>query len=201
MVVNLPTSLDRFSIALFDLIDLTQPSMATVKPKVDAGDLTGAMIEYRAVLAARLAKLPKWTRYGYSLWQPANADELLNGDATTARYGDESVHYTVHIGKPGEINFFARHPEYPVDHAPLDAGGLRADAGSLLVVRDKDGRLTGVALDAKTFDDKPAGMVDFEFDLAAPGQPAKITAITMPTGFRWAGQGKQLVPEYVPPTP
>lgn len=98
---------------LFDLIDLTKPGLAKVREKADAGDLAGAMIEYRAILAARLAKLPKWTRYGYSLWQPANADELLNGDATTARYGDEKTHYTVHIGKPGEINFFARHPEYP----------------------------------------------------------------------------------------
>lgn len=98
---------------LFDLIDLTKPNMTALREKVAAGNLAAAMLEYRAILAARVAKLPKWTRFGYSLWQPANADDLLAGNATTARYGDTSIHYTAHIGKPGEINFFATTPEYP----------------------------------------------------------------------------------------
>ena len=98
---------------LFDLVDLSKPGMDAVRKKVEAGDLSAAMIEYRAILAARVAKLPRWTRFGYSLHQPATADELLAGDLTSARYGDMSVHYTAHIGKPGQIDFFTRIPEYP----------------------------------------------------------------------------------------
>lgn len=97
---------------LFSLVDLTRAYMAPVKQQVEAGDLTGAMRAYRSVLAERCAKLGRVGRFGYSLWQPADADALLNGDATTTRYGDASVHYTGHIGKPGAINWFAAHPEY-----------------------------------------------------------------------------------------
>lgn len=97
---------------LFGLVDLTKSYMVPVKQKVEAGDWTGAMLAYRAILAERCSKLGRVGRPAYSLWQPAIADELLKGDATTARYGDTSVHYTGHIGRPGEINWFASHPEY-----------------------------------------------------------------------------------------
>ncbi len=97
---------------LFSLVDLTRPGMEPVRQKVESGDFNAAMIEYRAVLANRVGKLPRNGRFGYSLWQPASADELLAGDATTIRYGDFNTKHTVHIGKPGEINFFAALPEY-----------------------------------------------------------------------------------------
>jgi hypothetical protein len=97
---------------LFSLIDLARPGLEAVRQKVEAGDLMAAMLEYRTALAARVAKQPRNGRFGYSLWQPASADELLEGNATTIRYGDFNTKHTVHIGKPGEINFFAALPEY-----------------------------------------------------------------------------------------
>jgi len=97
---------------LFSLMDLTRPGLEAVRQKVESGDGAAAMIEYRAALASRVSKLPRNGRFGYSLWQPATADELLAGDATTIRYGDFNTKHTVHIGKPGEINFFAALPEY-----------------------------------------------------------------------------------------
>lgn len=110
------TQADDASVALytklFTLIDLTRPSLEAVRKNVEAGDVTAAMLEYRTALAARVAKQPRNGRFGYSLWQPASADELLEGKATTIRYGDFSTKHTVHIGKPGNINFFAALPEY-----------------------------------------------------------------------------------------
>lgn len=97
---------------LFSLMDLTRPELATLREKVEAGKFTAAMLDYRAILVSRVAKQPRNGRFGYNLWQPANADELLEGKATTVQYGDTSIRHTVHIGKPGEINFFASLPEY-----------------------------------------------------------------------------------------
>ncbi len=93
-------------------MDLTKPGLEAVAKQVDAGQFTAAMIEYRSCLSDRVAKQPRNGRFGYSLWQPASADELLEGNATTIRYGDFNTKHTVHIGKPGDINFFAALPEY-----------------------------------------------------------------------------------------
>ncbi len=97
---------------LFQLMDLTRPGLEVVRKKIEAGDLSAAMLEYRTALAARVSKFPRNGRFGYSLWQPANADEMLEGKATTIRYGDFNTRHTVNIGKPGQINFFAALPEY-----------------------------------------------------------------------------------------
>jgi hypothetical protein len=92
-------------------------------------------------------------------------------------------------------------PGTGTDPADLNALGVTARACSLLVVRHADGRLSGVALDVVNFDDKPATQANFEFDMPGPGQPARLTTISSPTGFRWSGPPNSLIPEYAPPTP
>ena len=97
---------------LLDLLDPSRPDLAAVRSKAEAGDLPGAVREYRAYLAQRLAKLPRQARFSYWLHTPAVADRLLAGELVTARYGDTSVLYTVPIGKPGQIDFFRELPNY-----------------------------------------------------------------------------------------
>jgi hypothetical protein len=81
--------------------------------------------------------------------------------------------------------------------AALAAGGRRADATSLLVVRAADGGTTGVALDAATLDDRPIATGDFEFATSVGGETA-LVPVTIPTGFEWRGEGDALVPAYDP---
>lgn len=82
------------------------------------------------------------------------------------------------------------------EHAVLDALGVKADADSLLVIRNADGHLTGIALGARNFNGQPPAQADFEFDAPDLKQPAKFTPITAPTGFSWNGSGANLVPGY-----
>ena len=81
---------------------------------------------------------------------------------------------------------------------PCPYGDLwpETDASSLLTVRHPDGRLTGVVLGAITFNDSAASQPDVEFEISGTGQPARITPITSPKGFRWSGAGNRLAPEY-----
>lgn len=99
---------------LFDFIDLARPELADVRRLADADDAAAAVREFVAVLAKRCAALPPQRGYGWWLHAPANADELLAGRLTTARYGDQSVHSTATIGLPGSIDFFAAAPGYPL---------------------------------------------------------------------------------------
>ena len=57
-------------------------------------------------------KLPAPKSHSSWLHSPADADRLLEGELITARYGDDKVHYTVPIGKPGQITFFKELPDY-----------------------------------------------------------------------------------------
>ncbi|MCY3018041.1 MAG: heparinase II/III family protein [Planctomycetota bacterium] len=79
----------------------------------------------------------------------------------------------------------------------LDAGGVRADAASLLVVCSAAGQSAGVVLDARMFAGKVPEQPNFEFEIAGGEQPANTTPITVPTGFRWEGPPDRLVPKYV----
>lgn len=99
--------------ALLALLDLSRPGLAEVRHRFEAGDEAGALSALTLALAKRATALPKQRGYGYWLHGPANADALLEGRLTTARYGDTSVHYTADIGRPGSINFFKDAPDYP----------------------------------------------------------------------------------------
>lgn len=100
------------STLLMDLLDLSRPDLAQVRARAEAGDHPGALRQYRTFLAGRMVKLPAQKGHSYWLHSPADADRLLEGELITARYGNDKVHYTVPIGKPGQINFFKELPEY-----------------------------------------------------------------------------------------
>jgi hypothetical protein len=99
---------------LWTVIDLARPELAEVRGLVDKGDDRAALRAFVAVVAKRMASLPPQRGYGMWLHAPADADELLAGRLTTARYGDTSVHYTAEIGLPGHIDFFKAAPDYPL---------------------------------------------------------------------------------------
>lgn len=107
-----PTATSTLTARLLDLLDLNRPDLAAVRARAEAGDHTGVLHEYRSFLAERMARLP--TQKSHSLWlhSPADADRLLEGELISARYGNDDVHYTVPIGKPGQINFFKELPDY-----------------------------------------------------------------------------------------
>jgi hypothetical protein len=84
--------------------------------------------------------------------------------------------------------------------APFEALGVKADAASLVVCRTPDGESTGVALDATTFNGRPASVKDFEFEIPAGADDPQTVAITVPTGFHWEGSGAGLQPRYTPAT-
>ena len=107
-----PTKPASVSARLLDLFDLSRPDLAGVRTRAEAGDIPGALREYRSLLAGRMAKLPVQKSHSYWLHSPADADRLLEGELITARYGDDKVHYTVPIGKPGQITFFKELPDY-----------------------------------------------------------------------------------------
>ncbi|MFC1452083.1 hypothetical protein ACFLSJ_01910, partial [Verrucomicrobiota bacterium] len=70
-----------------------------------------------------------------------------------------------------------------------DCEGINADADELLVVRDTDGTLHGVAIGCRAFrvgpQSVPPGVADFEFEVRA-GRPPSITEVKTPRGFGWA---------------
>ena len=97
---------------LASVVDITLPELADFSRLVAAGDDAAAMRRIVALLAKRCAALPPQRAYGWWLHAPADADALLGGDLTTARYGDPSTRYTVAIGPPGAIDFFKAAPDY-----------------------------------------------------------------------------------------
>lgn len=83
--------------------------------------------------------------------------------------------------------------------APFEALGVKADAASIVVCRTPDGECTGVALDATTFNSRPASVKDFEFEIPSGADGPQTVAITVPTGFHWEESGAGLQPRSTPP--
>lgn len=111
-----PTSAEPLGVAarLFDVLDERRPDLAAAVRLKDSGRPADAVRSVVDVLARRCAELPPQRGYGYWLHAPVNADELLAGRLTTARYGDPATHYTVAIGPPGRIDFFKAADGYPL---------------------------------------------------------------------------------------
>ncbi len=99
---------------LVAVCDASHPEVAEAARRREAGDDAGAVWAIVEAVAKRCAELPPQKGYGSWLHAPANADELLAGRLTTARYGDPATHSTVAIGRPGEIDFFKAADGYPL---------------------------------------------------------------------------------------
>lgn len=76
--------------------------------------------------------------------------------------------------------------------ATLVLGGMRAEAASLLMVRDAKGNTSGVVLGAQKVNGEIPAHRDYEF---GPGLET-IVPLTAPAGFGWKESAAGLVPDY-----
>ena len=82
-----------------------------------------------------------------------------------------------------------------VDKSFLEADGLRAEAASLLVQRDRTGARSGIVLGARMFEGTPSGSGDFEFSVERNGV-VMAKNILAPRGFEWIGNSGAMIPDY-----
>jgi hypothetical protein len=76
-----------------------------VRSSLKQGNHRRAFEQYKHILVSRVSGFDPVDNFSYWLYNPANADELLEGILTTQRYG-KSERTTARIGKPGSVDWY-----------------------------------------------------------------------------------------------